>query len=442
MSVALDYSYHYPFASSLERSRLVLATSQNQLGPSVFFQGRILAPRAVATQLLALTDVVRTHYFLPRPALLDPVLTSSREVLRIEGFSGCCGVYARIDLDSQAIEGGFLAQGTTNVDFNEPMRQALMAVTDRESVRISVGNDGVSLDRDGAATVEKKVKLPVRWLKSFAQIPQNLKGLTKQFSLNPGAALRSLRALPGNRDRAAQKALSLVVRGQTLQAVSRPKPSSITVCGTHRLAVLESLLPLSQGLDVWFDSHTQVSGWEVHLPTGRFFLLLSPEVHRGFSGEGQELSDLAVGAGEDLLSSVRAQFRWQSQIDSAELAQSLGVEQGSVEGALTHLGTRGLTGFDVHTQAYYHRELPFDRDMLTSLSPRLKGASRLIEEGRVERISDSVFRVFGDSAPHRVQLAAEGSTCTCPWFSKYLGARGPCKHLLAAEMADSKDPRQ
>jgi predicted nucleic acid-binding Zn finger protein len=33
-----------------------------------------------------------------------------------------------------------------------------------------------------------------------------------------------------------------------------------------------------------------------------------------------------------------------------------------------------------------------------------------------------------------VRLRAEGDRCTCPWFSKHQGQRGPCKHVLAARI--------
>jgi hypothetical protein len=33
-----------------------------------------------------------------------------------------------------------------------------------------------------------------------------------------------------------------------------------------------------------------------------------------------------------------------------------------------------------------------------------------------------------------VRLSPSGVRCTCPWFSKHQGQRGPCKHVLAAQM--------
>jgi SWIM zinc finger len=34
-----------------------------------------------------------------------------------------------------------------------------------------------------------------------------------------------------------------------------------------------------------------------------------------------------------------------------------------------------------------------------------------------------------------VRFGADGPRCTCPWFARHRGDRGPCKHVLAAELA-------
>ena len=54
--------------------------------------------------------------------MTDPVVTCNEGMVRFEGFSGCCGVYARVDLDERAFQGDLYRTGTTNVDFNNPMR--------------------------------------------------------------------------------------------------------------------------------------------------------------------------------------------------------------------------------------------------------------------------------------------------------------------------------
>lgn len=54
------------------------------------------------------------------------------------------------------------------------------------------------------------------------------------------------------------------------------------------------------------------------------------------------------------------------------------------------------------------------------MHPRLAGARALVRSGGTE---------------HRVTFAAPHDMCTCPWWGKHQGTRGPCKHVLAARMA-------
>ena len=42
------------------------------------------------------------------------------------------------------------------------------------------------------------------------------------------------------------------------------------------------------------------------------------------------------------------------------------------------------------------------------------------------------FAVGEAGHQHWVSLAAAGATCTCRWFTRYGGGRGPCSHILAA----------
>ena len=128
-ATALDFTYRYAFPSTVGESDggfgLTLATCGARHEQPHFFRGRLLRPHEMGAMLLVLSEVVRTHFFLPRPANLDPVVTSSEAMLRFEGFSGCCGVYARVDLPAEAFETDVQVHGTTNVDFNNPMRAAL-----------------------------------------------------------------------------------------------------------------------------------------------------------------------------------------------------------------------------------------------------------------------------------------------------------------------------
>lgn len=438
---AIDFTYRYPFASSVREFErgfgLRLATCSGDHSQPHFFEGRIRDPRAVGDMLLVLSDVVRTHFYLRAPPILDPVVTSNGDMLRFEGFSGCCGVYARVDLPAEAFETEYAGRGTTNVDFNNPMRAALVRLRGRDDARLAVGADEVALSRGDERVVEKKVKLPARWIKGFSEVQAYQPRLELRLEVSGAEARRFIRGLP--RGGAPKRPLHVTLAGRTLRLSGRTGPGSIRLTGTDRVRVLEPLMGAARSLRIWADDEAGTSGWEVVFDVGRFFLLVSPELYRGFSGEGQMLEKLATGDWKGALSHVRAQLFWQSQIDTGDLAERTGLEAPVVESALAVLGSRGLAGYDVTTGRYFHRELPFDLEQVEKLQPRLKGARKLLEDGKVRLVErtgeESVdLEVDGTDVTHLVRLRPDGDRCTCPWFSRHRGERGPCKHILASRI--------
>src|SRR5262245_66582561 len=178
-ALRLDYTYRYAQPSALTKTggelgrRLATfrGAGAEPAAHTFFFDGRMRQPHVAASMLLTLAKVVSTRFWMPlNPALLDPVVTSNEELLRFEGFSSCCGVYARADLEAPTFEADIQGRGTTNVDFNAAMRGALAQIRANESVRLAVGAQGVELTRKDQAVVEKKVKLPVRWIKGFTEV--------------------------------------------------------------------------------------------------------------------------------------------------------------------------------------------------------------------------------------------------------------------------------
>jgi hypothetical protein len=442
-ATALDFTYRYAFPSTIGESDgefgVTLATCGARHEQPHFFHGRLLRPREMGEMLLVLSDVVRTHFFLPRPALLDPVVTSSEAMLRFEGFSGCCGVYARVDLPAEAFEGDVNGHGTTNVDFNNPLRAALARLRDHEDTRLSVGTDRVELIKGADRVVEKKVKLPIRWIKGFSEVQLYQPTMSLKLEAPAAEARKFIRSLP--RSGSPRQPSFVVPTGRTLRLSQRETRGAVRFTGTHRVRVLEPLLGSAMALRVWADDESGVTGWEVVLKAGRFFLMLSPEIFRGFSGEGQALSQLAGDRWQDALPRVQAALKWQTALDAATLSDDLGFPRDEVEAALAVLGARGLTGFDASRGAYFHRELPFDLDRVEQLQPRLQAARKLLEGDKLKILSppkssqgDADVEVAGTDVMHLVRLRADGDKCTCQWFSKYQGQRGPCKHILAARI--------
>ena len=448
-ALANEQIFRYPFPSQLDRDgatrtlRLATFGTGTDANP-FFFEGRLANPKRTAELLRTLMTVVQSRFHIPTAMLgrilaeADPVVTANDDRLRFEGFSACCGAYSRLDLLGKAFEGDVTARGTTNVDFNQPMLAALARVKPTDDVSLAVGADSVVLKKQTVDVVEKKVKLPVRWMKGFVEV-QTVQG-RMQHVHHIGAihALRFFRSLP--RMKTHRRATFVIASGQGLRLSQVETSDGVRVGGLERLRVLESIVRNAQSLDVYADKLTGASGWTLTFSDCQFHLVISPEVWRGFSGEGQALES-PVSAEELALPKVHASLKWQSVIDRDQLARSLKLETDTIDGILKMLGTRGLVGFDLTEQAYFHREMPFDISQVEKLQPRLVDARKLIDANKVvvqkrSKLS-AEFEVAGSGVQHRVTIKSGKEVvckCTCPWYNKHGIQRGPCKHILASQI--------
>lgn len=443
----IPHAYRYAQPSALDfggAPQLSLATADAGDGTHPhFFEGQLLQPRLVSELLTAVALVVGSRFFTPANtvakaiALADPVVTSGGGVLRFEGFSACCSAYARLDLLPAAYRGDVVGKGTTNVDFNAPMRAALVQVSDAKGLALSVGRDALTLRSGGQDVVERKVDLPVRWLRGMLEVQSYQAAMTRRWTVDALAAQRFLRSLP--KASTSRTPLWIGAGAGGLMSTTQPLAQGVRVTETRRLRLLQSLLPSALSLSVYADGADQASAWVLDFGSARLTLALSAETWRGFSGEGQALRALMrheddAGAA---FARIRAQLQWQAALDEAALAAQLGLHRDVVADTLRVLGSCGLVGFDVFDERYFHRVLPLDLSLVEDMHPRLADARALLNAGAVAILSRAPLdaTVASGEVVHRVREIDGEATCTCPWFARHQGHRGPCKHVLAAEAA-------
>ena len=449
MSAGLEeFTYVYRNQSTLDLTDgvdLRLATSSGAAHP-YFFDGLVERADVVAAALLVVARVARTRFYTP-PGMLaailtaaDPIVTSNGDRLRFESFSACCGVYSRLDVLPEGLDRPPRDTGTTNVDFNSPMRDALSGVRGLDPMHLAVGDDEVRITTLDGSAVERKVPLPPRWVKGLAEVQLASSAMTERASVSAVDVRRLVQSLPRTSPRGT---LHVVRSGSGLRVAARAAAGSVPVAGLERLRVLEPMLRHASGVRAYAhpDTATQTeagSGWQVDLPGSRLTVLLSPSVSRGFSGEGGVLFDLAdpsAAADADLVSALLA---FDPSIDVDRLADGAGLPQGRVRRALTHLAAAGRVGYDLADASYFHRELPFQPATKTRRQARLDDARTLVDGGHVS-IEDDVSRVRSADTVHVVRHTPEGDRCTCTWFASHGLSRGPCKHILAAQI-HRRDP--
>jgi hypothetical protein len=447
MATAQAYTYTRP--SGLAGGLLGLSTSggTTDTGPKAhphFFSGLLTQAAPAATALLSVADVAQARYYRPQPtAMRDPVVTCTGDRLRLESFSACCGVYARLDVLQQALDGEVRECGTTNVDVNGPLREALARVGSSDPLHLAVGAEELAVTTLDGAVVEKKVPLPERWLRGFAEVQVIAAGFDPRAELTAPEAVRFLRGLPGR----AGDVLWAVPAGRSLRLASRPVPGAVCLPGPQRLTTMLPLLRFARALRVYgpavpAGAGPLASAWELELPGMRYVLTLSPEVRRGFSGEGAVLNALATdeaAADADLLSVLLA---FEPRVEPDLLAERAGMSVPRARAALTQLGTAGKVGYDTAEAAYFHRELPYAPERVAAMNPRLRAAQALAESGAVTFTEPGLALVTASERPRQVRFADDTVSCTCPWWTDHRGGRGPCKHVLAAELVQRHGPNE
>ena len=447
----MELTYRYLAPSRLEAGGLTLATSggftpSGQVANPYFFSGFMRRPDVVGAGLLAVARLARTRFYTP-PTIgrggeptgaLDPVVTSTDEGLRFESFSACCGVYARLDVDRAALDATHLGVGVTNVDVNQPLRAALASLRVGEPLHLSVGDAGLKATTLDCQVREEKVPLTQRWLKSFAQTQMLSSNMALVHRLDATQARAFIRALPRSSSTGCVMWAAKALRG--LRLGTTPTSASVCVAGPERLRVFDPLMHQVTCLEAYgpsVDENSEAAAclWVAHLPGARLNVGLSPAKTRGFAGEGATLALLGSAHVKNDAAWLNTLLSFQGRIDVPEIASQVGLSKQRVVEALALLADSGQVGFDVTNSSYFHRPLPV-KDTLEAMHPRLAGARALLDKGAIRPQNNLCYQVVSDANHYQVQapqnhLNIGAYQCTCPWWLKHRGGRGPCKHVLA-----------
>ncbi len=441
MSDLITYSYASP--SSLlkgqQGDQLFLSNYsevQKKTNPC-FFWGRLKDPHTTARCLIALSNVVQSSFSLSpfeMSKLKDPIVTAGNEKIRFEGFSHCAGVYARVDVLPDGHDGEFIDTGTTNVDFNQPMISSLSRINKSEHMLLSVGSKEVSINAGNRKVVERKVPLPVKWIKGLTSVQLFLADTEHRISLNRMQALQLFQTLPSG---TVKTDYYLLVRGGRAQFTPVKSAEAVCVGGIHRLKLIAPLLPMADELKVFAHPDMQSTTWQLYFGALRFSLTISRDSWRGFSGEGAALEDLLEDIPQHWVELTDNYSYANHEFNPTLFALEEDIDIQKLSSITARLAAMGLLGFDLDDNRFFYRQLPYKLERILSLNPRLKDAEKLLEEGKVEIVentSDKLeARVQGSGVKHVVIIEGEKSRCTCTWFAKHQGERGFCKHVQAVK---------
>lgn len=407
-----------------------------------FFWGKLVNSYLVAKCLSTLAKVVQSRFAISwqeLAAMRDPIVTAGNDKMRFEAFSSCNGVYARLDILPDGLDGEFLSSGTTNVDFNEPMINALNSISRQEDVFLSVGQKELILERQGEQVIERKVSLPTRWIKGLTNVQLYLAEMEEVFRLNKLQTIQLFQSLPKG---AVKADYYLISRANKFIFSPAKIDGGVTIGGIHRIRLLEGLLPFIDGMTVYSTPDGQSTTFMLLLGDLRFLFSLSSDVQRGFSGEGKVLDNLVDDLPLDWIRGANSLFKANDEFNPTLFSMKHNLPINTTENLCANLSSIGLLGYDLESRQHFYRRLPFKIERILSLNPRLKNARKLLENNDTEILVNTTqqikAKVKGTDVWHTVLIEGEKQRCTCNWFTDHQGQRGSCKHILSVKMLLNK----
>jgi len=435
-------TYDYRFQSTIQKEEdglgLILAKYseiQKKEVPS-FFWGKMTQPFILSRCLITLSNTVQSSFNLSpfQSALLkDPIVTAGNQKVRFEGFSHCAGVYVRVDVLEDGHDGEFLENGTTNVDFNQDMISSLGAIPRQGDMTLAVGKKEVQVISQGKKVVERKVPLPTKWIKGLTTVQHYMSVSKERYTLNRIQAVQLFKTIPKGK---IKSDYYLTRRGNRWSFSPMKAKDAVIIGGIHRLHLLQPLLPLIDKMKVFAHEAMQSVTFQLYFGSVNYSCSLSRNAWRGFSGEGALLEELLEDIPDDLIQKMDNYSFANQEFNSTLLAIDTDSEFSKINNLTAKLSAMGLLGFELDSNQFFYRRLPFKLNRILSLNPRLKGVEKLLEQGKVHITKNDgqkvEARVEGSGVLHYVVLD-ENEKCTCTWFSRNQGERGACKHILAVK---------
>ena len=335
---------------------------------------------------------------------------------------------------TDGLDGTFSDTGTTNVDVNPPLRSALARVLRGAPLRLSVGDDELVVDTLAGRIVERKVDLPDRWVKGFAETQVAQSRMVPVLELSSTDAQRLLRSMPTT----SREPIRIEAHGSSWRLAARPVGRSRHLgrrSAASGGAAAAAVDPRVAGVPIARRHGAGCIGVGVHGRCRPTHAHDQPRAIRGFSGEGGLLGSLA-DTDDGTEPAVDDVFMSRPLWTIDELATDLGSDSGHVGAAVDALAVSGRVGYDLHRGAYFQRVLPLGTRAHEVLNPRLRSAAALLAADAVT-FDESGLRATVVSGDHHhvvnlIDASVVGARCTCTWYAKHRGGRGPCKHVLAA----------
>lgn len=402
--------------------------------------------------------------------VLDPVITVHPDEIFFECFSLDESSYGRVGCSFEVFDDlGETACGTTNVDYSHTLYDEFQKIRTYKDTELTVDPSGFEVQTTGdAAYREVKIDLPESWVRGFLQVSSAMTLPGTRFDLHPMDLHNFCLWLRRHKETRSPRSIRFHLDpGQPVRATFEPWNHTITcarspytgseaaeirVWGRRRLHLLERLVPVARRFTVVLLGSGMPSFWIADCGDISFTLGLSGWTSNDWAGQAN--FDLLAPRADVDTDTARAVFDglrrdWRSAPD--RLADTLGLDRGTVQSALQQYTQAGRVMYDLNKGVYRVRELtrePLDLGELRFSNEREARATELLDQRRVTHRHASqdgqrtVVKGRVDGMDARVVLDLDDrivdASCTCSFHYQNKLRKGPCEHILGLRLAHER----
>lgn len=398
--------------------------------------------------------------------VLDPVVSVHPDCLIFEVFSLDESSYGRVTVPTANLApSGEVQYGTTNIDFSADLAREFERVRSYRPASVKVGQEAVSIGTMAGQRVEKKIDLPVSWVRGFLQVQSASAFPSTSLTLSASTVAEVIAVLGARREKEGPRSLRFQLEpGQRPRIVIEPwgvtiaephhvyqgdSADEIRVWGRRRLTTLEKLLPEAEEVEVRLLGTGLPSYWSVTVAGHRFDLGLSGWTRNDWAQSASfDLLVAGLQASEGEVALVADLLAEKLLLCTADVTRALGYERAKAQGALQKLCATGRAMYDPQADAFRWRELFDERYDLGEevQSQHQDQAHRLVEAGKVSwtappKRTDQGTTIYRSRVQARVpqsvtlELDADGRivnvSCTSSWHRREGLRRGPSPYILA-----------
>jgi hypothetical protein len=404
---------------------------------------------------------------------LDPIVSVQPDATFFEAFSLDESTYARVTLPHRLLESSDEPIcGTTNIDFSLALEREFARARSYRDLHLTVGSKTVSVDLGVSSVQEKKIDLPMSWVRGLVEVQAALSLDSELIELSSSFVADLIARLQSEREKTGPRHLLFILEpGLPVRVRVEPwgeeyidldsvysgsTKKQIKFWGRRRIRVLENLLPLVEKVTVRLIDSGMPSFWSATVDGVKIDIGLSGWTSQNWAGKAK-FSALMPSADAKSPQTLEASevLRTLGRVTVDRFSEKLKTSKKESQALLQTLCLTGVALYDADDSEYRWRqlfpEIDFNLENETTREERFglkifKDTKHSASVGRDgQGLTTVSLELKLDSKVFNPKIVADAdgrvtyAHCNCSFFNFNKMRLGPCRHIVAVSMVNTDE---